>query len=242
MMPDSQVTFLLLFLLETICAASVGLSLLQPPVTRVRITEVEDYDDEVTSKMTLAPKLPSLTTTRGVPQLCDYNPCVAQTSPCIEIATHTGCLCPGLTGPEVRPGAPKLREVKLDHSGEVIVHWCAPLSNVTHYKVTLKGRQGQEWVYGEFLRNGAVPELKVGEAVCVAAVNQAGVSEEECAPYEPPQPDQATMSAGIIAGCIGFLVLVSLVVVLLWRRRCRKGSMGEGEGLGNPTYTNDGAL
>ncbi|XP_051506509.1 LRRN4 C-terminal-like protein [Myxocyprinus asiaticus] len=240
MMPGSQVTFLLIFLLESVCAASVSPSLLQPPVKRIPIP-IGDYDEE-TSKTTLSPNPPGFTTTRTVHQLCDYDPCVAQTTPCYVTSEQTGCLCPGLTGPEVRPGAPELREVKLDRTGKVIVHWCAPLSTVTHYKVIPKGGEGQEKVYGEFLRNSSVPGLKVGDTVCVVAINQAGVSKEECARYEPPQPDQAALTAVIIVGCVGFLVLVLLVAVLLLRQRCRKSSMGEGEGLGNPSYMNDGAL
>ncbi|XP_052005660.1 LRRN4 C-terminal-like protein [Xyrauchen texanus] len=224
MMPGSQVTFLLIFLLESVCAASVGPSLLQPPVKHIPIP-IGDYDEE-TSKTTLSPKLSGLTTTRAVSQLCDYDPCVAQTTPCSVTSDQTGCLCPGLTGPEVRPGAPKLQEVKLDRSGEVIVHWCAPRSTVTHYKVIPKGGEGQGKVYGEFLRNSSVPGLKVGDTVCVVAINQAGVSEEECARYEPPQPDQAALSAVIISGCVGFLVLVSLVAVLLLRQRCQKEQYG----------------
>ncbi|XP_016307574.1 LRRN4 C-terminal-like protein [Sinocyclocheilus anshuiensis] len=235
----SQVMSLLLLLLllcvmELVCATSVSPSLHQPPLTRVRIIEVEDdYDEE--SSMTRAPQSPGVTTSRVIRRPCDYDPCAVQTTPCDKISAETGCLCPGLTGPEERPEAPELREVKLDGSGEVFVHWCAPRSTITHYEVTLKDGNKQ-LVFGEYLRNGAVPGLKVGEMVCVAAGNQAGLSEKSCARYESPQPDQAAVSAGIIAGSVA-------LAVVLWRQRtCRKGRMGDTEGLGNPSYTNDGAL
>ncbi|XP_048043910.1 leucine-rich repeat neuronal protein 4 [Megalobrama amblycephala] len=236
----SQVTFLLLLcVMESVRATSASPSSLRPPLTRVRIIEVEDDYDDVNSKTTITPQLPRVTTS-GV--ICDYDPCVVQTTPCEKISAQTGCLCPGLTGPEERPGAPELREVKLGSSGEVLVHWCAPRSTVTHYEVTLNGGK-EQLSFGENLRNGAIPGLKIGETVCVAARNQAGLSEKSCARYEPPQPDQVALSAGIIAGSVGFLLLLSVLAVVLWKRRtCRKGGMGEAEGLGNPSYTSDGAL
>ncbi|XP_043113911.1 LOW QUALITY PROTEIN: leucine-rich repeat neuronal protein 4-like, partial [Puntigrus tetrazona] len=171
-----------------------------------------------------------------------HDPCVVQTTPCDQISAQAACLCPGLTGPEERPEPPELREVKQDGSGEVLVRWCAPRSTVTHYEITLKGEHKQ-LVFGEHLRKGAVPGLRVGETVCVAAGNQAGLSEKSCARYEPPQPDRAALSAGIIGGSVGLLLLLSAGAVVLWRRKtCRKGRMGDAEGLGNPSYTNDGAL
>lgn len=244
MLLGSQVTCLLfLYLSELVRTASVGPSLLQPPVTRVRIIAVEDDYDNANSMTTHAPRSPGATTTRAIPRICKYDPCVVQTTACTEISAQTGCLCPGVTGPEERPKAPELREIKLEHSGQVVVHWCAPYSTVTHYKVTLKGAEGQEQVFGEYLRNSVVPGMKVGETVCVSAVNEAGDSEESCAQYESPMPDHVALSAGIIAGGVGFLALLTLVAVLLWQRRsCRKANVSEAGGLGNPSYTNDAVL
>ncbi|XP_073677095.1 LRRN4 C-terminal-like protein [Garra rufa] len=238
----SQITFLLLCVMESVCNTSVSPSLQQPPLTRVRIIEVEDdYDDE-SSKTTLSPQPPGVTTSRVIRRPCDYDPCVVQTTPCDQLSAQTGCLCPGLTGPEERPEAPELREVKLDGSGDVFVHWCAPRSNVTYYEVTLSGGNKQ-MVFGENVRNRAIPGLKVGETVCVAAGNKAGLSEKSCARYELAEHDQAYLSAGIIAGSAGFLLLLLVLAIVLWKRRtCRKGRMGDAEGLGNPSYTNDGAL
>ncbi|XP_026113583.1 LRRN4 C-terminal-like protein [Carassius auratus] len=233
---------LLLCVMELVCATSVTPSVHQPSLTRVRIIEVDDDYDEENSKTTRTPQSPGVTTSRVIRRPCDYDPCVVQATPCDKISAETGCLCPGLTGPEERPEAPELREVKLDRSGEVFVHWCAPRSIVTHYEVSLKDGSKQ-LVFSEYLRNGSLPGVKVGEMVCVAAGNKAGLSEKSCARYEPPQPDQAAVSAGIIAGCVGFLLLLLVLAVVLWRRRtCRKERMGDAEGLGNPSYTNDGAL
>lgn len=244
MLSGSQVTFLLiLYLSEWVRAASVGPSLLQPPMRRVRIIEVGDDYDDASSVTTLAPQSPGATTTSAIPRICDYDPCVVQMTPCSEISAQTGCLCRGVTGGEVRPEAPKLREIKVEHSGQVVVHWCAPRSTVMHYKVTLKSGEGQEQIFEEYLRNSVVAGMKVGETVCVSAMNEAGVSEESCAQYESPMTNHYGLSAGIIAGGVGFLVLITLLAVLLWRRRsCRKANMSEAGGLGNPSYTNDAVL
>nr|XP_055033839.1 uncharacterized protein LOC129422138 isoform X1 [Misgurnus anguillicaudatus]XP_055033840.1 uncharacterized protein LOC129422138 isoform X1 [Misgurnus anguillicaudatus]XP_055033841.1 uncharacterized protein LOC129422138 isoform X1 [Misgurnus anguillicaudatus] len=165
---------------ESISATSVGPSVLQPPVTRVAL----EYDyDELNSATTVAP---GSTITTAIPNRCDYDTCVPQTTSCYEISFKTGCLCPGFTGWDKRPEAPWLREIKLEQSGQVVVHWCAPHSKVTHYKVTLKCGDEQQNIFGEHLRNATVPGLKVGETVCVSAVNGAGVSEESCSQYEPP--------------------------------------------------------
>uniref|UniRef100_A0A672NES7 Si:ch1073-303k11.2 n=1 Tax=Sinocyclocheilus grahami TaxID=75366 RepID=A0A672NES7_SINGR len=112
---------LLLCVMELVCATSVSPSLHQPPLTRVRIIEVEDDYDEESSKMTHAPQSPGVTTSRVIRRPCDYDPCAVQTTPCNKISAKMGCLCPGLTGPEERPEAPELREVKLDGSGEYLL-------------------------------------------------------------------------------------------------------------------------
>ncbi|XP_039510876.1 leucine-rich repeat neuronal protein 4 [Pimephales promelas] len=243
MLPGSKFTFLLvLSVMECVHSTSVSPSLLQRSHTRVRIIEVEDDYDEEVSKTTHAPQSPGVTTSRVMPRPCDYDPCVVQTTPCERISARTGCLCPGLTGPDERPETPKLREMKLDGSGEVVVYWCAPRSNVTYYEVTVNGGK-VPYIFGEYLRDGVIPGMEVGEMVCVAAGNQAGLSEKSCTRYDPPQPDRVSLSAGIIAGSVAFLLLISVLAVVLWRRRtCRKSGMGEAEGLGNPSYTNDGAL
>ncbi|RXN03331.1 LRRN4 C-terminal [Labeo rohita] len=235
----SQVMFLLLCVMESVRTTSVSPSLNQPSLTRVRIIEVGDDYDEETSKTTATPQSPGVTTSRVVRRPCYYDPCAVQTIPCEKISAQTGCLCPGLTGPEERPEPPELREVKLDGSGKVLVHWCAPRSTVTHYEVTLSG-ENKPLVFKENLRKGAIPELKVGETVCVAARNQVGISEKSCKRYEPPQPNPVALSAGIIAGSVGFLLLLLVLAIVLWKRRtCRKGRMGDAEGLGNPSYTTE---
>ncbi|XP_021336754.1 LRRN4 C-terminal-like protein [Danio rerio] len=211
--------------------------------TRVRIIEVEDDYDDINTHTTHSPRAPGLTISRAIRRPCDYDPCAVQTSPCDVISAQTGCLCPGLTGPQERPEPPDLRELRPGSGGGVSVLWCAPRSTVTHYEVSLKDEKSSVQTFGEHLRSGVIPGLKFGQIVCVAAGNEAGLSEQSCAQYEAPQVDHAALSAGVIGGSIGFFLLLLALSVVLWRKRtCRKGGMGDAEGLGNPSYSNDGVL
>nr|XP_055033843.1 LRRN4 C-terminal-like protein isoform X3 [Misgurnus anguillicaudatus] len=207
MLPGSWVAFLLLLLLSEAISA---ISVLQPPVKRVAV----EYDyDELNSVTTVAP---GSTITTAIPIRCDYDTCVPQTTSCAEISFKTGCLCPGFTVWDKRPEAPWLREIILERSGQVVVHWCAPHSKVTHYKVTLKCGDEQQQIFGEHLRNATVPGLKVGETVCVSAVNEAGVSEESCAQYELQELDLKRFMVILTLLCVsGSTTYLSLLKELM---------------------------
>ncbi|XP_076844624.1 LRRN4 C-terminal-like protein [Brachyhypopomus gauderio] len=241
--------FLLVFVVDFMWAASVSPLTPDIPVTKTRIFYIPDIDDdyhEETSEPPNHPRLPGETTTLFIPQECDYDPCVVHEVPCSEISTRTKCYCPGLTGPQELPLPPQLREVKQETSGEVHVHWCAPLSTVTQYRLKVEGGESLPPVFGQFSRNGTVRGLKVGSRLCVVAVNDAGFSvetETSCIRFMPQELKQGAIRAGVIAGCIGLLALLSLVTLLLWRRRsCRKGRSLNGDGLGNPSYTTNETL
>ncbi|XP_072549696.1 LRRN4 C-terminal-like protein [Salminus brasiliensis] len=218
----------------------------RPPVTKTRILYVgDDYDDE-TSQPSLKPGPPRLTTAHFPPQECDYDPCVVPDVPCSVLSAQTKCYCPGLTGPDQPPEPPQLQEVRQGASGEVEVHWCAPLSTVTHYKLMTGDGEDLGLVFGELSRNGTVQGLKVGSRVCVVAINDAGFSVEtarSCARFELQQASQAALGSGVFAGCVGFLVLLLLAALLLWRRKsCRKRTTSDEEGLGNPSYSTNETL
>ncbi|XP_030621243.1 LRRN4 C-terminal-like protein [Chanos chanos] len=219
----------------------------QSPITHIRIVYVPgiDYDyDSDTPKPPQTTRSPATTTTS---KPCDYDPCVFHEVSCFDLSVQTGCLCRGISGPDKRPEPPRLWKVSQGSSGEAVVHWCAPSSTVTQYKVILEGHEGQMQVFGEASRNGTVERLQAGTKVCVLAVNKAGESkqsEESCARYEPRTPDKAGLRAGVIAGGVGFLLLLSLAALLLWRRQsCKKErNDADAEGLGNPSYSTDGTL
>ncbi|XP_066498771.1 LRRN4 C-terminal-like protein [Hoplias malabaricus] len=247
MFVSNYTLFLVVFLVDFLRAASVSPLGSRPPVTKTRILYIGDDDDyEETPQPSQNVGLTRLTTAQFPPRECEYDPCVVPDVPCSVLSAQTKCYCPGLTGPDQPPESPMLREVKPGSAGEVEVHWCAPLSRVTHYKVMTEDGEAHGSIYGEFTRNGTIKGLKAGSEVCVVAVNDAGdsiKSEKSCARFEPLKTSQLVLTSGIIAGCVGFLILLSLAVVLLWRRKsCRKSGTLDGEGLRNPSYTTNETL
>ncbi|KAL7861111.1 hypothetical protein AOLI_G00174600 [Acnodon oligacanthus] len=242
-LPSNFTLFLMAFMVDILWAATVSPLASQPPLTKTHIIYIGgDYDyDEETPQPKPNSSLPRLTTARFPPQQCEYDLCVVQDLPCSELSAQTKCYCPGLTGREQIPNPPQLRELKQRASGEVEVYWCAPLSTITHYKVVLDDEEGHGPVFSESSRNATIQGLKVGSRVCVVAVNDAGFSvknDRSCARFEPQRTSQAALMSGVIAGCVGFLVLLSLAALLLWRRKsCKKGGTLDGEGLRNPSYS-----
>ncbi|TSK87427.1 Leucine-rich repeat neuronal protein 4 [Bagarius yarrelli] len=236
---------LLALLVDCLLAVSVNPS--RSPVTKTRIRYIEvvdDYDDEETQKP--EPKQAGATTTLFTPRQCEYDPCVVPTVPCSVVAAQTKCYCPGISGPGELPAPPEIKGLRQGESGLVEVHWCAPQSTVTYYKViTEDGHEPQ--IFSNLTRTGLVQGVNVGSRVCVVAGNNVGFSsdsETSCAIFEHRKADRALQMSWVIAGGIGLLLLASvLAVVLLWRwKRNRKNSNVDGEGLGNPSYTTNEIL
>ncbi|XP_041706123.2 leucine-rich repeat neuronal protein 4-like [Coregonus clupeaformis] len=151
-------------------------------------------------------------------QSCDYDPCRELQTPCAQLAASSGCLCPGVSGPQVAPEPPDLKRLSMEGS-EMVIQWCAPSSVVTHYEVVVGALE--PLVFGEDQRSGVVREVGQGVEVCVVAVNDAGFSERQrrsCTMYEPPGDSSLALKAGLIGGALGLLLLLSLAV-LLWRHR-----------------------
>ncbi|KAM4545029.1 LRRN4 C-terminal-like protein [Odontesthes bonariensis] len=166
-----------------------------------------DYEDTVTP----------LSPGGGSFQRCDYNPCRESQIPCEELSASDRCLCPGITLHHQPPGAPDLKSVSWNGS-DVVLRWCEPYSHVTSYIVTVGGQEKQRFTREQ--RSGAVGEIDDIAEVCVMAVNEAGESDRSCMMYQPK--DNWALTAGLIGGALGFLLLL-LLVVLLWRcRRQRK--------------------
>ncbi|MCI4385385.1 hypothetical protein PGIGA_G00049880 [Pangasianodon gigas] len=241
---------LLALLVDFLLAASVNPLASLPPVTKTRIRYIgitDDYDDESTPKPnSKVPDQTGATTTQFTPRECEYDPCVVPKVPCSVIAAQTKCYCPGITGPDELPAAPEIKELKQGASGLVEVHWCAPLSTVSYYKViTEEGHEPQ--VFNNSSRSGSVQGVKFGSRVCVVAGNNVGFSTESeisCALFEPHKSNHVLQMSGAIAGGIGLLLLaLALALVLLWRRRRgRKNGSMDGEGLRNPSYTTNETL
>ncbi|KAL4622945.1 leucine-rich repeat neuronal protein 4-like [Arapaima gigas] len=209
-----------------------------PPILFITVPSEDDY-----SYLTEAPDLTRSgrpdPTRSLIPKLCDYDPCRDLQVPCDQLTESLGCLCPGVSGPHVRPSTPRLRSVRQEGSA-VVVRWCSPFSTVLQFRVTV--RNSSTTVSGSHLRKLELEHVDPGATVCVEAINEAGSSEKSCGTYEVPRVGDLAIKAGLAGGALSLLLLLSVVGVLLWRRKgCRKAG-GHGEGVGNPSYTRDGTL
>nr|XP_023698570.1 leucine-rich repeat neuronal protein 4-like [Paramormyrops kingsleyae] len=207
----------------------------QPPVTYRRIIFVAEPEEPET------PTARASSRPAALAELCDYDPCRDQQMPCTQLSLESGCLCPGLSGPNVLPQAPHLNSVRRE-GAEVVARWCAPASEVQQYRVTVE--LGTFQLFGEISRKGSLGNLVPGTKVCVEAINRAGTStpsQYSCTRYEPKGTDTLALKAGLIAGGLTLLLLLSVVAFLLWRRKLHKDGSSS-EGLGNPSFNTEGSL
>lgn len=218
------------FLLALVCLVLVrGLSPLPTSSRVVRspqgfstkepFSTSEDYGEEYP----VSTQLPDVAPPTGGPRKrCDYNPCLENQVPCEKLAAAYRCLCPGATLPNEAPLAPRLESVSWNGS-EVVIKWCAPYSHVTAYVATVGEVERKR--FGKARRTGGLGNIEHISKVCVAAVNDAGVSKASCQMYQVPD-SSLPLKAGLIGGALGLLLLL-LLVVLLWRhKRQRKQQAG----------------
>ncbi|XP_028278347.1 leucine-rich repeat neuronal protein 4 [Parambassis ranga] len=172
----------------------------------------DDYYDDVD---TVSPVIPiRVSPNEQTFKPCDYSPCTEGQTPCPKLSAATGCLCPGFTLHDTPPEAPNLRSVSWNGS-DVVLQWCAPYSHVIAYVVTVGGQERQ--AFREDKRSGAVGAIDHISQVCIVAVNEAGPSDGTCMMYQP-KGNRLPLTAGLIGGALGLLLLV-LLAVLLWRHR-----------------------
>lgn len=222
------------------------------PVTRRRIIILQsDFEDE--ESISPPPKLLQSSHTavlHGEPQLCQYDYCLENQEPCLDISERTGCLCPGVSGANVAPQAPRIRVLQPisngKDQGKVEVRWCAPSSVVSRYRVVFQDSNRQPLEFQAFLRRGSVGQLDPGEKVCVEAVNEAGHSvptEFSCQRYDPPGSADQRLLAGVIGGGVTLILLLIIIAVSLKKcNSCRKVKTDSADGLGNPSYSKEGTL
>lgn len=232
MMTPLLLLFLTTFLLPFTSHIFTMAATTAPSITHHRVIFMngasdEDYDGDYQN-----PNVPPIVkaTVRmpfvyNEPQLCQHNPCLENQPPCITLSRQTGCLCPGFSSASQPPLAPRIQELipvkEGPDSGKVEVQWCAPLSVVSGYKVTIEGN-GHTLDFKNNLRKGVVGYLEVGTKVCVEAVNSAGhssQSEFSCKRYEPPETLDHNMMIGVLVAAIIFLLLLIIGAVVFWRYR-----------------------
>ncbi|XP_048375467.1 LRRN4 C-terminal-like protein [Sphaerodactylus townsendi] len=139
--------------------------------------EEEDYYDDYlfTTDPLEMPRSP-----QTPPPHCDYHHCRHLQVPCAELKNAHGCLCPGLTSPDVAPEPPHLQTVHISEGG-ISLYWCAPSSPVEKYHVMYQA-VGEAIESGPALNStfrlatisGLLPDKQY--LVCVIASNQAGHS------------------------------------------------------------------
>ncbi|XP_078145185.1 LRRN4 C-terminal-like protein [Centroberyx gerrardi] len=220
-----------------------------PPILFVTGGGTEDYED-VLDRHSPPPVVPSSAKPplHRETQLCQYDSCLENQEPCTRLAAQTGCLCPGFSGPEEPPHAPHLKALVSDGDGggKVEVHWCAPSSAVSGYRVVVEGSGREPLEFGEAMRRGLVGSLEAGAKVCVEAVNKVGhstPSEFSCQRYTLPDSSDHALRAGVIGGGVAFLLVLCVAAVILWKYQvCGKSKRDSTEGLGNPSYATEGNL
>ncbi|XP_038142557.1 leucine-rich repeat neuronal protein 4 [Cyprinodon tularosa] len=232
--PSRNLAFLLLFILHLIDSQIFAhSSTSSPPITRKRIIiltdpglEIDegDYDDGFPPEVVTSQRSPRLSSVNH----CQYDPCLENQEPCESLKAKTGCMCPGKSGEDMVPHAPRIQALQPitegENRGQIVVQWCAPNSAVSTYKVTIEG--SEVTIFKENHRRALVRSLEVGTKVCVEAVNSAGTSSPtdfSCKRYERPESSDHKLLAGVIGGGVAFILILLIVAIVLCRRQmCRK--------------------
>ncbi|XP_059202590.1 leucine-rich repeat neuronal protein 4 [Centropristis striata] len=229
-----------------------------PPATRRHIVYTDfgsddtgtdyDYDNYSHSPATEVLKERKTTLVHQAPHFCNYDPCLENQEPCVQIKERTGCHCPGVSSGDRPPHSPRIHALLPISDGadrgKIAVQWCAPSSVVSKYRVVIEGSEALEFV--DSSRRGVVESLEVGTKVCVEAVNSAGSSPESkfsCERYDPPHSSDHKMLVGIIGGGVAVLLILVIAAVIFWQHQIRKKAKRDSaDGLGNPSYSTEGAL
>ncbi|XP_072251719.1 uncharacterized protein [Leuresthes tenuis] len=229
------------------------------PITRHRIIFMtglgseHNYDDDYDDNYSPPSEVPSSVKTpllHKEQKQCQYDPCLENQEPCHLLAERTHCLCPGMSGSDEPPHAPRIQTLlpvsEGDNVGKVEVQWCAPSSLVSLYRVVVEGGDSEALEFENTLRRGLVGSLEVGTKVCVEAVNNAGHSshsEFSCKRYEQPQSSDHKLLAMVIGGGAAILLLLVAMAVIPWKyKMCQKAKRNSTNGLGNPSYITEGTL
>ncbi|XP_062892295.1 LRRN4 C-terminal-like protein [Mobula hypostoma] len=190
---------------------------------------------------------------------CDYKPCRHMQVPCVELQRAQPCLCVGVSGSDVPPSQPRLQQVTAAWDHGASVHWCAPLSKVSSYRLVHWPKGGSHNVTTQpissrhrlFALDGL--EAATTYVVCVLAVNPAGASGLSQRDLEAANPGsgpclafstRSTRKLILYLGVAVCLLVVLSVLCVLLRCFCAKPRRSPAPsslalGLRNPTYEHD---
>ncbi|XP_042349418.1 LOW QUALITY PROTEIN: LRRN4 C-terminal-like protein [Plectropomus leopardus] len=210
--------------------------------------DYDEEDDDIFGKPSPPPKVVvsgRKTTLYQAPQLCKIDPCMENQEPCEQLSERTRCLCPGVSGADKPPHAPRIQgllPVSGVDRGKIEIKWCAPSSVVSEYRVVIDGSEVLK--FRGISRQGLLKPLEAGTKVCVEAVNNAGQStpsDFSCKRYEPPESSDIKLLAGVIGGGVALLLLLILGGMIIWMHQMRKKAKKDStNGLGNPSYSTEG--
>ncbi|XP_043931578.1 LRRN4 C-terminal-like protein [Protopterus annectens] len=188
---------------------------------------------------------------------CDYDSCRHMQVPCDELRKAGSCLCPGLSGPNVRPDPPRLHTVTFsDHSASI--HWCSPSSTVEKYYITYKkllsDTEDKTPLINSTDRIYTLSGLDSSTeyVICVVATNKAGSSYTDdslseggpCQAFKTPVP--YLLYLYIALPIAGFILLATSMLTCYFCMKKKKTpkhssieTISSSGGVYNPTFSNE---
>ncbi|XP_063297567.1 leucine-rich repeat neuronal protein 4 [Pelobates fuscus] len=161
---------------------------------------------------------------------CDYDPCRHLQTPCFDLQQDMHCLCPGLSGENIVPEPPRLREVTEITDTSAQIHWCAPNSVVHKYQLVYytagyEDQSVEDNIYEtarQYTLYNLLPDTMY--RICAVSVNKAGVSNTEndnlskspCTEFKT-KPSYIIIMATLSALCGLFLVAITVMSVCLYK-------------------------
>ncbi|XP_072265751.1 leucine-rich repeat neuronal protein 4 [Pyxicephalus adspersus] len=178
----------------------------------------EDYDEENQQERSTIPSTISA---------CDYDGCRHLQKPCIELQQHTPCLCPGLSGEDMIPDSPYLKNITQITDTSAQIHWCSPNSVLEKYHLVYQAGSQIRTIDNipitmrQFTLYNLSPYTTY--KVCMVGVNRKGQSETEnmasrtaCSEFNT-RPSYVMIFA-ILSGLGGlFLVIITVLAAFLYK-------------------------
>ncbi|XP_077341622.1 leucine-rich repeat neuronal protein 4 [Lithobates pipiens] len=167
---------------------------------------------------------------------CDYDGCRHLQTPCAEIQALTPCLCPGLSGEDIIPDSPYLKNVSEITDTSALIHWCSPNSIVERYQLVYQSGDQNKTVDNIYVAMRQYTLYKLSPyttyKVCVVAFNKKGQSEAEnmasrtpCAEFKT-KPSYIMMLA-ILGGLGGFFLVIIIVLAACLYKTCRNNMVNQ---------------